>query len=43
MIGQDKKFDEKAAKEAGYSDAEIANFLAKNKGFDIKAARATGS
>lgn len=35
-------FDVKAAKQEGYSDADIADYLAKQKGFDVKAARKEG-
>jgi len=35
-------FDVAAAKQAGYSDAEIAEFLGKQKGFDVAAAMKAG-
>jgi hypothetical protein len=35
-------FDVNGAKEAGYSDGEIVNFLAPEKKFDVKAARESG-
>ena len=35
-------FDVKAAKQEGYSDADIADYLAKQKGFNVKAARKEG-
>lgn len=35
-------FDIKAAKEAGYSDAEIADYLAQEQEFDIQSARSSG-
>lgn len=35
-------FDLKAARDAGYSDAEIADFLASEKNFDAKGAREAG-
>jgi hypothetical protein len=35
-------FNLKEARAAGYSDAEIADYLSQQKGFDVKAARAAG-
>lgn len=39
---QDKQFDFKAAKEAGHTDASIADFLSKQADFDISEARESG-
>lgn len=35
-------FDVQAAKKAGYSDAEIADFLGQSSGFDVSGARSSG-